>query len=111
MWKVDETLTFHALDGRKFLDFLAACSGVCCTAGFETVAEALWLEKPVLLVPVEGHIEQRCNASQANRLGIATWSEYMDPGKLKNLSDQPKADHAFRNWVLSAEKRFNDAMM
>lgn len=110
-WEVDKTLTFHALDGRKFLDFLAACSGVCCTAGFETVAEALWLEKPVLLVPVEGHIEQRCNASQAQRLGIATSSECLDPGKLKNLSDQPKADHAFRNWVLSAEKRFNDAMM
>jgi uncharacterized protein (TIGR00661 family) len=110
-WEVDETLTFHALDGRKFLDFLAACSGVCCTAGFETVAEALWLGKPVLLIPVEGHIEQRCNALQAARLGVASWSDHLDPGKLKNLTALFAVDHsAYREWVASSERRFMEVI-
>ena len=111
MWEVDETLTFHALDGRKFLDFLAACSGVCCTAGFETVAEALWLEKPVLLVPVEGHIEQRCNALQAERLGVASWSDHLDLEKLNSITAFSAIDHsAFREWVALSESQFMEAI-
>jgi uncharacterized protein (TIGR00661 family) len=105
--KVDETLIFHALDGRKFLNYLAACSGVCCTAGFETVAEAVWLNKPILLVPVEGHLEQRCNAWQAERQGIALWSDSFDPAKLTDLVNlPPKVETPIAAWIESAEMRF-----
>jgi len=51
------SLTFHRLDGEKFLHMMAACRHVVCTAGFESVSEAAWLGKPLFLVPVENHIE------------------------------------------------------
>ena len=48
---VDGSLTFHRLDGEKFLRMMAGCRAVVSTAGFESVCEAAWLGKPVLVVP------------------------------------------------------------
>jgi len=47
-----DTLTFHRLDGEKFLRMMGECKYVACTAGFESVSEAAWLGKPLFLVPV-----------------------------------------------------------
>ena len=41
---------------------MGRCRGVVCTAGFESVSEAMWLGKPVCMAPTPGHYEQRCNA-------------------------------------------------
>ena len=46
-------LTFHKLHGEKFLRLMASSRGVACTAGFESVSEAAYLGKPLLMVPVE----------------------------------------------------------
>jgi len=61
--RVDETLTLHQLDGARFVSMMARCRGVVSTAGFESVAEARYLGKPVQAVPVAGHFEQLCNAT------------------------------------------------
>ena len=61
--------TFHGLCGRAFLERMAAARGVVCTAGFETVSEAMWLGTPALMVPTPGHYEQRCNAAGRRRGG------------------------------------------
>ena len=37
------------------------CKAYASTAGFESVCEAMYLGKPILMVPA--HIEQDCNAS------------------------------------------------
>ena len=66
---MDETLSFHSLNDEKFLDLMASCSGLVCTAGFESVCEAIYLGKPVILVPMKGHFEQYCNARDAERIG------------------------------------------
>jgi hypothetical protein len=52
VWRYDSTLSFHRLDGAKFLQMMAASRGVACTAGFESLNEAAWLGKPLLVVPV-----------------------------------------------------------
>ena len=44
---------------------MADCSAMASTAGFESVCEAMCLGKPVMMVPVEGHFEQYCNARDA----------------------------------------------
>jgi uncharacterized protein (TIGR00661 family) len=87
----DDTLTFHRLDGEKFLRMMAECKYVACTAGFESLGEAAWLGKPLFLVPVEGHIEQQINAIDAtrSRLAVADTSFNLDrlselPGRLDN---------------------------
>lgn len=67
-WSPHENLTFHPIDDRKFLQKLAKCKAYICTAGFESVCEALYLGKPILTIPVEGQYEQACNALDASRL-------------------------------------------
>lgn len=60
-------LSFHQIDDVKFLNRMAGCRAYASTAGFESICEAMYLGKPVLMVPA--HIEQDCNAYDAYRSG------------------------------------------
>lgn len=106
-WKVDETLTFHRLDGEKFLRYMASCRGYLTTAGFESVCEAMYLGKPVMMMPVHGHYEQACNALDAVKSGAGVSSTTFD---LRILHDYiPKhqdVGESFRNWCDRAEGIF-----
>jgi uncharacterized protein (TIGR00661 family) len=52
-----------------FLEDLATCRAVVSTAGNQLVGEALYLRKPILVIP-EQCVEQRMNALAVQRLGI-----------------------------------------
>ena len=109
--RMDDALSFHALDGAKFLDMMSRCRGLVTTAGFETVCEAVFMGKPVLMVPVEGHLEQYCNAVDAARAGYAHRSAVFDPGILKDSRQGlPHGTESFRVWVRSAGDRFVEAV-
>lgn len=58
--KIDETLSFYQLDDVEFLRQMSGCKAYASTAGFESVCEAMYLGKPLMMVPA--HIEQECNA-------------------------------------------------
>lgn len=98
----DETLTFHRLDGEKFLRMMAECQYVACTAGFESLGEAAWLGKPLFLVPVEGHIEQEINAIDATRLGIAVADTSFNLDRLSELPDRLE-NARYRSWLNRAD--------
>jgi uncharacterized protein (TIGR00661 family) len=97
-------LILHRLDGKVFLDLLASCRGFISTAGFESVCEAAFLGKPVMVVPTGNHLEQRCNALDAQRAGIATWQDRFDLSAFTAELDRtdPGPRKAFRDWVLEA---------
>jgi uncharacterized protein (TIGR00661 family) len=102
-FKIDETLTFHRLDGEKFLSMMAACRSVVSTAGFESVAEAGYLGKPVFMVPVEGHVEQRLNAIDAVKAGLGEWGERFDLDRVLEMGHG--IDPArYRGWVIRARE-------
>ncbi|MCH7414429.1 glycosyltransferase [Belliella sp. R4-6] len=58
-------LVFHQVDDKLFLEKMASCRGLLSTAGFESICEAMYLGKPVMMVPVAGQYEQACNAIDA----------------------------------------------
>lgn len=99
-------LTFHGLAGQPFLDHMARARGVVCTAGFESVSEAMWLGTPALMVPTPGHYEQRCNAADASAAGAGRASVTLDlDAFLDDLEHGPVPDPApFRAWVARAER-------
>ena len=68
-WQFRENLTFHQVNSEKFLKMMQECSGLICTAGFESVCEAMYLGKPIMMVPVPNHIEQQINAWDGQRAG------------------------------------------
>jgi len=101
-WRLDDTLTFHRLDGEKFLRMMAECKYVACTAGFESLAEAAWLGKPLFLVPVENHIEQQVNAIDATRIGLGVADQSFNLDRLAELPE--RLDNArFRAWLARAD--------
>lgn len=93
-------LSFHRVHDRKFLQDMADCKGLVCTAGFESVCEAMYLGKPVMMIPVAGQYEQACNTLDAEASGAGIASENFDFAKLNQI--QPihlaNSDH-YRRWV------------
>lgn len=55
-------LTFKETGEASFLEDLASCRGVIATAGFTLISEALYLGKPLLVLPSPGVFEQTINA-------------------------------------------------
>ena len=41
-----------------------------CGAGFETPAEALFLNKKLLVIPMKTQFEQKCNAQALKEMGV-----------------------------------------
>ena len=41
-----------------------------CGAGFETPAEALFLKKKLMVIPMKGQYEQQCNAAALKEMGV-----------------------------------------
>lgn len=102
-----EGLTLHRLNGDVFLELLTTCRGYTSTAGFESVCEAAFLGKPVMVVPTGNHLEQQCNALDAQRAGIATWQNRFDLTQFVAGLDvvDPGPRERFRGWVLEAGDR------
>ena len=98
---VDANLSLHRIDDKKFLYYMAGCKAYSTTAGFESVCEALYLQKPVLMVPV--HIEQECNAFDAMKVGAGIVSDTFDLNKLLDYIPDYKKNTAFRRWVANAD--------
>lgn len=99
--KIDETLSFYQLDDVEFLRQMAGCKAYASTAGFESVCEAMYLEKPILMVPA--HIEQECNAYDAIRNGAGIIDENFNLSNLLDFADKYRPNKQFRRWVESAE--------
>jgi uncharacterized protein (TIGR00661 family) len=98
----DAGLTFHLIHGEKFMRMMASCRGMASTAGFETVCEAAYLGKPLLLVPVGNHVEQYLNGCDAEKAGIAVRDTAFNLSRLLEPAKQ-EAISAFRRWVDQAE--------
>ncbi len=101
--KVDENLTFHKLDDEKFLRMMAGCKAYATTAGFESVCEALYMGKPCLMIPT--HVEQLCNAVDAEKEMVGVASEDFDMSKLIDFAHRYEEDVEFRMWENHTETR------
>jgi uncharacterized protein (TIGR00661 family) len=98
---VGERLSFHQLNDEHFLRCMAGAKAYATTAGFESVCEAMYLGKPVLMVPA--HIEQTCNAYDASKAGAGRASSGFDLDRLLELSAAYKPNPYFKHWVDRAD--------
>jgi len=103
------SLTFHKLDGEKFLKMMAECRNVVCTAGFEAVSEAAWLGKPLFLVPVENHVEQQVNAIDAQQFGLGLAEKSFNLDRLAELPASLPVEK-FRAWLNCAPEKLFQAV-
>ncbi len=107
VWNYDDNLTFHWLHDLKFLEMMARCKGLVCTAGFESISEAMYLEKPVFMIPTEGHFEQISNAMDAASIGAGIYGSEYDLTRFLRYIPSYKSNHQdFRDWVNKAPERY-----
>lgn len=96
----DNNLSFHSLNDVSFLKYMAGSKAYATTAGFESVCEAMYMGKPVLMVPT--HVEQSCNAFDAIQAGAGAVSDCFDLNLLLTLSETHQPNRTFRFWVKQA---------
>jgi uncharacterized protein (TIGR00661 family) len=86
------------VSNEGFNQSMASCAGLLTGGGFEGPAEALYLKKKVMMIPMTGQYEQRCNALAASRLGVPVVDAIDDrfvPQLNKWIEDDRKVDVFF----------------
>lgn len=81
------------IENNSFIQSMASSTGVLCGAGFEGPAEALYLGKKLMVIPMQSQYEQQCNAAAAAQIGVPV---------IKHLSR--KYYDKIRWWLLSDER-------
>ncbi len=105
--RINPNLTFHQINSEKYLQLLATCKGLVTTAGFESVCEAMYLGKPVMMVPVPKHFEQQCNALDGVISGAGVSAKTFDLSIMLNYLPKHQDQSArFRSWYLQGENMF-----
>ncbi len=63
-------VSIQPINNEKFVDSLVSSTGILCGAGFETPAEAIFLNKKLMVIPMKGQYEQQCNAAALKEMGV-----------------------------------------
>jgi uncharacterized protein (TIGR00661 family) len=89
---VSGNVSVSRIDNRAFMASMASSTGVLCGAGFEGPAEAMYLGKKVLVIPMQTQYEQHCNAAGAAAMGATV---------IRNLSERYYGP--IRQWLAEGE--------
>lgn len=85
-----KNITIRPVESEKFIKSMAASAGVLCGAGFETPAEALFMGKKLLVIPMKNQYEQHLNAAALRSMGVPV---------MKSLKSKYEAD--ISDWLLN----------
>ncbi len=66
----EKNIHIRPVNNDDFIESLITCTGILCGAGFETPAEALFLQKKLMAIPMKGQYEQQCNAAALKTMGV-----------------------------------------
>jgi uncharacterized protein (TIGR00661 family) len=83
----ESNIEVFPIDETQYLKSFENCEGILCNAGFETPAEALFMDKKLFVIPIHNQYEQECNACALDKMGI--------------LSSKVLNQQEIQNWVAS----------
>lgn len=66
----EKNVFVYPINNEGFVESMATAEGVLCGAGFETPAEAMFLGKKIMVIPMKNQFEQHCNAAALEELGV-----------------------------------------
>ena len=79
------------INNEAFIESFINCTGVLCGAGFETPAEALYLKKKLMVIPMKGQYEQQCNAAALKTMAVPVIKS-LKKKHLQTIKDWVKAE-------------------
>jgi uncharacterized protein (TIGR00661 family) len=83
-----KNITIQPINNEAFIQSMAESEGILCGAGFETPAEALFLKKKLLVIPMKNQYEQHLNAAALKEMGVPV---------IKSLKS--KHENTIKNWI------------
>lgn len=99
-----KNISIQPINNESFVRSMAYAEGVLCGAGFETPAEALFMKKKLLVIPMKNQYEQHLNAAALKSMGVpvikslkvkheAVIHNWLENGKVVNVNypDQTQA--------------------
>lgn len=86
--KQHSNVFIQPINNKAFIKSMAESDGVLCGAGFETPAEALFMKKKLLVIPMKNQYEQQLNAAALKDMGVPV---------IKSL--KPKHSETILNWI------------
>lgn len=87
-----KNVRINPVNNDAFIDSMASSSGVLCGAGFETPAEALFMQKKLLVIPMKSQYEQHLNAAALKKMGVPV---------MKSL--KPRHAHVIAEWLRNGQ--------
>ena len=66
----DQNVEIFPIGETEYLKSFENCDGILCNAGFESPAEALFMDKKLFVIPIHHQYEQECNACALDKMGI-----------------------------------------
>lgn len=70
-----QNITYYPINNAQFTSSLIRSEGILTAAGFETPAEAMYMNKKILSIPIKNHFEQACNAAALEKMGVMVLSD------------------------------------
>ncbi|QNL49472.1 glycosyl transferase [Olivibacter sp. SDN3] len=65
-----KNVNVQPINNEKFISSMASAHAILCGAGFETPAEALYLKKKLMVIPMKNQYEQHLNAAALRQMGV-----------------------------------------
>lgn len=89
----DRNVLIKPVQNEAYNLSVASCEGLLTGGGFEAPAEAMFLGKKVMVVPMFGQYEQACNAEALSRMGVSVISSINENSfmAIKRWLDDPVA--------------------
>jgi uncharacterized protein (TIGR00661 family) len=84
----NKNITIQPINNEAFIKSMAQSAGVLCGGGFETPAEALFMQKKLLVIPMKNQYEQQLNAAALKQMGVPV---------IKSL--KPKHNDTILEWL------------
>jgi len=85
-------VSVYPVNKSAFAMSMAACRGMLCGAGFETPAEALFMRKKLMVVPMKSQLEQHYNAEALKNMGVPVLKK-LKKSSLEKLQSWIDSDH------------------
>jgi uncharacterized protein (TIGR00661 family) len=83
----DKNITYFPVDKDIFNESLLNCHGIITGGGFETPAEAMYLGKRLLSIPIRAQYEQQCNAAALSEMGITILKDAATPRFVTHIKE------------------------
>jgi uncharacterized protein (TIGR00661 family) len=87
-----KNITIQPINNEAFIKSMAQSAGVLCGGGFETPAEALFMKKKLLVIPMKNQYEQQLNAAALKQMGVPV---------IKSL--KPKHNDTIWEWLIKGK--------